>query len=377
MAAHRYWRIINVDTPGSAAVLEPSEFQMLASGVDKTSLATKTATTTSFGPLTDLFDADLNTRVQWPRTGANNYLDASWFIKFDFAAGDQNINGIKHGQFDTGNQNFSQMTLQWSDNNTDWTTQASVSGLAQPGNFTLSSLIDMSEPIVLSGVSSTVTAGSVRPPMSGVAATGNVGTVKATRSKALTGNAATGVLGSLRSPLTGLAATSAVGSVAVGARSKAITGNAATGGVYKPGIGFGITTAAATGSPGSIAPGLHRPAVTTASGTGAVGTLTPHSTISCVLTGSVVTGTAGAPRPALAKLLTGTPATGAVGTVRKGAGLTGVASTAAVGTVARARGIVLSGVSAAFATGSVRGVQPKIPTITITSCPSTRVLVGS
>ena len=376
MAAHRYWRIINVDN-GGAAVLEISEFQMLAAGVDKTSLATKTATAVSFGALADLFDGNLSNRVQWPNSGGSNFHDAGWFLKFDFSGGDQAINGIKHGQFDTTSQNLKACTLQYSDNDSTWTTVTSVSGLADPGNFTLSALINMNEPVVLTGIASTTAAGSVlaRPVLNGRVATTAVGTVRAVHSRGVTGNSAAFVIGQMGPPLSGNLTTLSAGSAKAG-HSKGLTGNASVTGKGNIGTGRGITKVSATTGISSIAQ-RHAAALTAVTGTGSRGTVTPHSTVSCALTGSVVTVAPGTPRPAKAKLLSSTVATSAVGTARKGAGLTKVTSVTAVGTVTRARGIVLSGVSAAFASGRVGGTQPKVPTITITSRPVSRVLVGS
>lgn len=141
--AHRYWRIINVDTGGHTAVLEPSEFQMLAGGVDKTSLATKTASPVTFGSLSNLFDGNLSNRVQWPRIGTpgSNYIDAGWFLEFDFGGSPQAIDGIKHGQFDTATQDLERATLQYSDDDSAWTTLGTKTGFTAPGNFTLSGLI--------------------------------------------------------------------------------------------------------------------------------------------------------------------------------------------------------------------------------------------
>ncbi len=114
--------------------------------------------------------------------------------------------------------------------------------------------------------------------ITGVQATGSVGSVTASRSVALTGNAGTGAVGTLARGTT-----------------VAVTGNAATGAVGTVSASTGPVTVGLTG----------------VAGTGAVGTITTSRALA--LTGNAATGSVGIVAPSTTKALTGNAATGAVG----------------------------------------------------------------
>ena len=187
----------------------------------------------------------------------------------------------------------------------------------------------------------TVAAGGSGVALTGVSATGAVGSFGVAASTALSGNAATGAVGSFgvtaSTVLSGNAATGSVGSFGV-STSNALSGIAATTSVGS----FGVTVSVALSGN---------------SATGAVGTLTPSLGINVALTGVEGTGGVGAFGVAASVALSGNAATGAVGDLTPAAAgsvaLTGNAATGAVGNLAPAVSVSLSGVSATVAVGSV------------------------
>jgi large exoprotein involved in heme utilization and adhesion len=140
MAAHRYWRLVSLGLPTGGSFLEISELQVLdETSTNVTASATKTASTNPdvAGALADIFDGNLSTRCTWSDTVA---LAAAFWIKFDFSGGDVDIRGVKQGGFDTANRSLERFKLQFSDDDSTWTTLNVKNGLAYPGNNTLSSL---------------------------------------------------------------------------------------------------------------------------------------------------------------------------------------------------------------------------------------------
>lgn len=195
--------------------------------------------------------------------------------------------------------------------------------------------------------------------LTGVQATGGVGTLALSHDEPLTGNAATSAVGTITPSnahaLTGNAATSAVGTVTPSS-AVAVTGNAATAavGTVTPGNAIAISGNAATIAVGNVTPSSSV-GLTGNAATGQVGTLGSGGDGSAALTGVEATTGVGTLAPAHAQALTGNAATGDAGTVAPGTstGITGNFATAAVGSVAPARDVTLSGVSATSAAGSL------------------------
>jgi hypothetical protein len=134
--AHRYWRINGIAVSGGN--FELSELRLFDGSVDLTQIEYTSSSAPTLA-LSNLFDGSLGTRCQWSQSVAN---DAAFWIKADFKV-PRPIDVIKMGGFDTANRYPSQFDLQWSDDNSSWTTQASITGLTYPGNNTLSGAIDV------------------------------------------------------------------------------------------------------------------------------------------------------------------------------------------------------------------------------------------
>lgn len=132
---HRYWRVRGISVPGS--FLEISELQLLQEGVDVTAEASKSSSDApSFGSLSLLFDGNLSSRCFWTNTIAEG---AGFWIAFDFGDGEvRNVTGVKQGGYDTSDRYMDTFTLEHSDDGVSWTALGTKSGLAYPGNFTLS-----------------------------------------------------------------------------------------------------------------------------------------------------------------------------------------------------------------------------------------------
>lgn len=217
-----------------------------------------------------------------------------------------------------------------------------------------------------------LSAGGTTAALTGVAATGAVGTVSPATSKALTGNAATGAAGSVKAslslPLTGNSATAAIGTVAP-SLSKSLTGVQATGsaGTATPNITVALTGVQATGQVGTVAPSNDTFApLSGVSATGSAGTVTPNVTVA--LTGVQASGQVGSvtPQSGATAALSGVQAAGNVGNVGVNVtvALTGVSATGQVGNVAFASrdvSVALTGVQAVGLAGTVTPVGGDAP----------------
>lgn len=148
MAAHRYWRINTISVP-DASYLEISEWHLYngASRVDA-SATISASDTVAGGALANLQDNDTGTLAYWLSSVVE---DPDFWIKWDFGTA-QNVDGSKFAGHDTATRYPSGFTLQWSDDNSSWTTQNSVSGIAYPGNLTFTEIILLSEPKTVAGV---------------------------------------------------------------------------------------------------------------------------------------------------------------------------------------------------------------------------------
>lgn len=138
--AHLYWRIYNTHVP-SSSVLEISELRIYTDAVLADTAATKSSSAApNFSTIDKLYDDSLATRCYW---NAGVVVPGSFWFKWTFASAVV-INGLAQGGFDTSSRYLDQFDLQWSDDDSAWTTQSVKTGLSYPGNFTLSSIYDVS-----------------------------------------------------------------------------------------------------------------------------------------------------------------------------------------------------------------------------------------
>jgi hypothetical protein len=137
----RYWQYKGFTVAGTSMQL--TDLQPHVSGASVVGAkATPSATTSSSAPtgsLSNLFDGALNTRCYWTDTVAEA---GGFYIRADLGSA-KKIASVRLGGFDTTDRYPSAFSLQYSDDDSSWTTQASVSGLSYPGNNTISDFIDV------------------------------------------------------------------------------------------------------------------------------------------------------------------------------------------------------------------------------------------
>lgn len=264
----------------------------------------------------------------------------------------------------------------------------SLSSVAATGAIGILS-VTASATKALTGVAASGVIGSLTStatiPLTGVAATGAIGTLSVTASatKSLTGVAASGAIGSLTSsstatiPLTGVSATGAIGTLSVTASAtKALTGVAASGAIgsltSSSTATISLTGVAATGAIGTLSiTSSATKALTGVAASGVIGSLTSSSTATIALTGVAATGAVGALTTAGSTTitLTGTSASGAAGTLIASSTatilLSGVAATGAGGTPSITVAPTLVGVSATGSTGTLVPVSGANATVAL------------
>ncbi|WP_250439860.1 LamG domain-containing protein [Delftia tsuruhatensis] len=122
MAAHRYWRAWGMEPYDNGAVIELTEFQLLAGTTRVDASATLTAS--NGANVAALSDGSAVSSVSLPRG-----VTLIW----DFGASPQDVTDIRLGS-SANPLRFSLMaTLQWSDDGALWTTACSYWGIAWPG----------------------------------------------------------------------------------------------------------------------------------------------------------------------------------------------------------------------------------------------------
>ena len=134
-SGHRYWRLINIAVDGG--YLEISELRVV-NGSTPLSVAAATAATapaggqSGFGVVADLMDGSTSTRTYWTAAAAE---DSGFWIRVDLGS-PQVVTGMQMAGFDTASRYPTDITLQWSDDDSAWTTFGTWSGLTYPGDNT-------------------------------------------------------------------------------------------------------------------------------------------------------------------------------------------------------------------------------------------------
>lgn len=134
-STHRYWRWINFQIPGG--YFEISELRVV-DGSGARYAATMTASTApDFGTLASLADSDTESRPYWSAATAE---DPGFWIQADLGSA-QEVAGMQIASYDTSDRYPSELTLQWSDDGSSWTTFGTWTGLAYPGSKTWASVL--------------------------------------------------------------------------------------------------------------------------------------------------------------------------------------------------------------------------------------------
>lgn len=141
-SSHRYWRIASIAS--GAGTLEISELQMWSSTESVKPVLTAQAAVNG-GLLGRLSDGNTGTNYGLPPSWTEATVEGgSFYLQWDFGANVANIDGVKFAGYDNNLRFPAAFSLAYSDDGSSFTVKDSVSGLTYPGNFTLTSLIDMS-----------------------------------------------------------------------------------------------------------------------------------------------------------------------------------------------------------------------------------------
>jgi len=126
-ASHRYWRWINIAVNGDH--LEISELRVV-NGSTRLPATMSTSTAPSIGAVSTLADDNLDTRAyNWPQADVQA---GGFWVMADLGTA-QVVTGMQIGSYDTSYRYPTDITLQWSDDNSSWTTFGSWSGMTYPG----------------------------------------------------------------------------------------------------------------------------------------------------------------------------------------------------------------------------------------------------
>lgn len=132
-SGHRYWRWINIAVDGG--YLEISELRVV-NGSTPLSVAAATAATapaggsSGNGVVAELMDDSTSTRTYWTAAAAE---DSGFWIRVDLGS-PQVVTGMQMAGFDNSGRYPTDITLQWSDDDSSWTTFGTWSGLTYPGD---------------------------------------------------------------------------------------------------------------------------------------------------------------------------------------------------------------------------------------------------
>lgn len=127
MAAHRYWRATNLRAYNGGSTVELSEFQLFFAGVRVDSGATLTSSVAPIaGSLANLRDAS---------TATDCSLSTASVLNWDFGGSPSDVDDIRLGTTDNLGRFLRLCIIQWSDDNTNWTTFGWNDAVQQPGAF--------------------------------------------------------------------------------------------------------------------------------------------------------------------------------------------------------------------------------------------------
>jgi hypothetical protein len=115
--------------------LEITELRLYRYGLQNSS-GTISSSSAPTNAVTSLTDGNLGSRCYWAEAVVEN---PAFWIKFSFASAVE-INGVAQGGYDGNRLRYMEsFTLQYSDDDTNWTTLGRKTGLTWPGAGTLSS----------------------------------------------------------------------------------------------------------------------------------------------------------------------------------------------------------------------------------------------
>ncbi len=128
-SGHRYWRWIDIAVDGG--YLEISELRVVNGSTPIAATMTASAAPV-YASAQDLADGSTSTRTYW---AAATVEDPGFWIVADLGS-TQDVTGMQMASYDTSAYYPSDVTLQWSDDGSSWTTFGTWAGLTYPGDNT-------------------------------------------------------------------------------------------------------------------------------------------------------------------------------------------------------------------------------------------------
>ena len=129
----RYWRVNNFVT--SSNLLELSEIQLHNNSGNQNSTATITGTAPWNYAISSTTDNNLNTYAYWN-------TNSGVYIHWDFGTSKE-ITHIKLGSNNNSTRFPSNVTIEYSTDNSNWITQMTLTGIGYPGDKAYTSLLDI------------------------------------------------------------------------------------------------------------------------------------------------------------------------------------------------------------------------------------------
>lgn len=125
MAAHRYWRAVNLEAYDGGALIALSEFWLLAGTTRVDAGATLTSSVSPVsGALANLADNDTTT---------DTVLARGTVLSWDFGGSPQDVTDVRLGSTTSAVRFLLVVKLQWSDDAVSWTDAYTYAGLLWPG----------------------------------------------------------------------------------------------------------------------------------------------------------------------------------------------------------------------------------------------------
>lgn len=129
-SGHRYWRWSGISLTGS--YLEISELRVVDAAGTRYGATMTSSAAPSYASAQDLADGSTSTRTYWDAataTAGGFWIQADLGLPYVVA-------GMQMASYNTSDHYPSDVTLQWSDDGSSWTTFGTWSGLTYPGNNT-------------------------------------------------------------------------------------------------------------------------------------------------------------------------------------------------------------------------------------------------
>lgn len=134
-SGHRYWRWSGISLTGS--YLEISELRVVDAAGTRYGATMTSSAAPGYASAQELADSDTHSRTYWAASTAE---DSGFWIQADLGSA-QPVAGMQMASYDTSDRYPSELTLQWSDDGSSWTTFGTWTGLTYPGDKTWGSVL--------------------------------------------------------------------------------------------------------------------------------------------------------------------------------------------------------------------------------------------